>query len=96
MCFDVEEVRRVCVGCVMGLDRCCGESVVCVGLVGFLSVWDVRCILMLFEWFELTLMSAASHVRDCGVIWRLMVLGKQWLRAGARVFCGEGLGVVGG
>ena len=49
MCFDVEEVRRVCVGCVSdGLDRCCGESVVCVVFVGFLSVWDVRCILMLF------------------------------------------------
>ena len=73
-----------------GLDRCCGESVVCVVFVGFLSVWDVRCILMLFEWFELTLMSAGSHVCDCGVVWRLMVLGAERLRTGARVFCGEG------
>ena len=34
--------------------------------------------------------SAVSHVCDCGVVWRLMVLGIQQLRAGARELCGEG------
>ncbi len=35
-------------------------------------------------------MSAVTHVCDCGVVWRLTVLGAQPLRTGARVFCGEG------
>ncbi len=54
---------------------------------GFLSVWDVRCIVMIFEWLELILESAVTHLCDCGVIWRLMVLGDRWCgpRAGARV-----------
>ena len=40
---------------------------------------------------ELTRASAGLHVCDCGVVWRLMVLGVQRLRAGARAFSGEGL-----
>ena len=88
MCFDDAE----CVGCAWGvcdgLDRCCDESVVCVVFEGFLSVWDVRCIVMIFEWLELTLVSAVTHVCDCGVIWRLMVLGGEWGGAGARAVGG--------
>ena len=49
-----------------------------------------RCIVWGFEWLELTHAFAVSHVCDCGVIWRLMVLGVEPLRTGARVFCGEG------
>ena len=49
VCFDDEE----CVGCAWdvcdGLDRCCDESVVCVVCEEFLSVWDVRRIVMIFE-----------------------------------------------
>ena len=93
MCFDVEEgVRWVC----DGLDRCCGGSVVCGVFVGFLSVRDVRCFRMLFEWTELTLVSAATHLCDCGVIRRPVVLGVQQPGTGARVFRrgGEGWGSV--
>ena len=43
-----------------------------------------------FECRDLTRASAVSHVCDCGVVRRLMVLGAQRLRTGARVFCGEG------
>ena len=39
---------------------------------------------------ELTRESAGSHVCDCGVVWRLMVLGVQRLGTGAREICGEG------
>ncbi len=35
-------------------------------------------------YLELTLAFAGSHVCDCGVIWRLMVLGEERRRAGAR------------
>jgi len=31
-------------------------------------------------------------VCDCGVIWRLRVLGVEWPRAGARAFRGRGEG----
>ena len=43
-----------------------------------------------FECRDLTRASAATHVCDCGVVWRLMVLGVEQLVAGARAFCGEG------
>ena len=42
------------------------------------------------ECLELTHWFTGTHVCDCGVVWRLMVLGDQRLRAGAREFCGEG------
>ncbi len=71
-----------------GLDGCCGESSASVVFVRFLSAWDVRCILVIFQCLELTLVSAGTHVCDCGVICRLMVLGaRRWQRTGARVFC---------
>ncbi len=41
------------------------------------------------ECLELTRASAV-YVCDCGVVWRLMVLGEQRFRTGARAFCGEG------
>ena len=50
--------------------------------------------LVIFECLELTRAFAGTHVCDCGVIWRLMVLGVEQQRAGARVFC-EGGGRVG-
>ena len=34
--------------------------------------------------------SAVSHVCDCGVVWRLIVLGVQRLGIGARDVSGEG------
>jgi hypothetical protein len=43
------------------------------------------------EYLELTRAFAATHVCDCGDVWRLMVLGIQRLRGGARAICGEGL-----
>ena len=43
-----------------------------------------------FECRELTRVFAVAHVCDCGVVWRLMVLGEQRARSGARAFCGEG------
>ena len=43
-----------------------------------------------FECRELTRASAESHVCDCGVVWRLVVLGGQLQRAGVRACCGEG------
>ncbi len=40
-----------------------------------------------FEWLDLTSVYAVLHnLCDCGVIWRLMVLGLQRVWAGARVF----------
>ena len=35
---------------------------------GFLSVLDVLCIVMIFEWLKLILVSAETYVCDCGVI----------------------------
>ena len=49
-----------------------------------------RCMREGFECRELTRASAGSHVCDCGVVWRLVVLGVELQRTGARVFCGEG------
>ena len=42
------------------------------------------------ECSELTRAFAVSHVCDCGVVRRLMVLGVQPRWDGARAFCGEG------
>ena len=53
---------------------------------------EERCVEVIFECLELTCASAAIHVCDCGVIWRLMVLGVEQQRAGARVFRGRGRG----
>jgi len=43
-----------------------------------------------FECLELTRAFAGSHVCDCGIGWRLVVLGVQLIRAGARAFLGGG------
>ena len=43
------------------------------------------------EYLELMRASAATHLCDCGDVWRLMVLGGQLLGSGARAICGEGL-----
>ena len=50
-----------------------------------------RCMREGLECLELTRRVTGSHVCDCGVVWRLMVLGVQRQRAGARAFSGEGL-----
>ena len=50
-----------------------------------------RCMREGIECLELTRASAGSHVCDCGVVWRLMVLGIQRLWDGARAFSGEGV-----
>jgi len=41
-----------------------------------------------FECLELTRAFAVTHVCDKGIGWRLMVLGVQRIRAGARAFQG--------
>jgi len=69
-----------------GLERCCGVSAVS-GISVELSAREVRCVLVIFECSELTRSSAVTHVCDCGVTWRLMVLGGPQLRAGAKAFC---------
>ncbi len=43
----------------------------------------MRCVLVIFEFLELTRAFAVPYVCDCGVIWRLMVLGVECPRAGA-------------
>ena len=52
----------------------------------------MRCALVIFEFLELTHAFAVTYVCDCGVIWRLMVLGLEQPRAGARAFRGGGEG----
>ena len=47
-----------------------------------------RCMREGFECRELTRASAGSHVCDCGVVWRLVVLGEG--KSGARACWGEG------
>jgi len=47
---------------------------------------------VIFEYLELNHATAVTHVCNYGVIWRLMVLGEQQLRAGARAFHGGGEG----
>ncbi len=45
------------------------------------------------ECLEVTRVSAVTHVCDCGVVWRIIVLGAERLRAGARAcFVGRGGG----
>ena len=48
-----------------------------------------RCMREGLEWLQLTRAFAGTYVCDCGVVWRLMVLGVQLLWAGGRAFCGE-------
>ena len=69
-----------------GLERCCGVSAVC-GISVELSAREMRCVLVIFECLELTHMSVDTHVCDCGVTWKLMVLGVQPHGAGAKAFC---------
>ncbi len=47
---------------------------------------------MIFEFLELTRAFAGTYVCDCGVIWRLKVLGLELLWTGARAFRGGGEG----
>ena len=51
-----------------------------------LGVCAVRSQLGIVECLKLTRAFAGTYVCDCGVIWRLMVLGLQRVWAGARVF----------
>ena len=44
------------------------------------------------ECLELTRAFAVTHMCDCGVVWRLMVLGAEHQRAGARAFREGGRG----
>ena len=46
--------------------------------------------LVIFESLELKLAFAGTHVCDCGTIWRRIVLGVQFRRAGAKAFQGGG------
>ena len=69
-----------------GLERCCGVSAVC-GISVELGVHEVSRVLVIFECSELTRSSTVTHVCDCGVTWKLVVLGGQQLRAGAKAFC---------
>jgi len=66
-----------------GLGRWCGVSVV-------YSMCDIRCEVgyLLGRFDELTLAFAGTHMCDCWVIWRFMVLGMGRLWAGAREFLG--------
>ena len=50
------------------------------------------CMFLIFECLELTCAFAATYVCDCGIAWRLTVLGAKLLRAGARAFLGGGEG----
>ena len=53
---------------------------------------EVRCLMGNVECLEPTRAFAASHLCDCGIAWRLMVLGGQHCRAGARALRGGGEG----
>ncbi len=68
-----------------GLERCCGVSVVH-------SMCGIRCkmrhLLEIIECSKLTLAAAVPHMCNCGVIWRIMVLGVERLWTGAKEFCG--------
>ena len=77
-------MRAVC----DGLERCCGVSVVC-SVCGNGCVCGVRCLLEIFECLvEVTRALEGTHVCDCGIAWRLMVLGVQQCWAGARMVRG--------
>ena len=51
---------------------------------------DVSFVLVLFQFVQLTRGSAVTHMCDCGVIRRPMVLGEQLWRSGARAVGGLG------
>ena len=72
------------------------DVVVCVWCAVFVAlcvcVCEVMCLLGIFECLELTRAFAGSYVCDCGIAWRLMVLGAELPRAGARAFRGGGRG----
>ena len=53
-----------------------------------------RCVLVIFEFLELTRAFAVTYVCDCGVVWRLILLGLELEWAGARAFRGGGEGGV--
>ena len=61
-----------------------------------LGVCEVRCLLGIFECLELTCGSAVPYMCDCWIAWRLMVLGAEHQRAGARVFRRGGVAMLGG
>ena len=61
-----------------------------------LGVCDVMCLLGIVECGELTCAWAVTHLCDCGIIWRLMVLGAEHQWAGARVFRRGGGAMLGG
>jgi hypothetical protein len=48
------------------------------------------CLQQIFEYLELTRAFSDEYLCDFGIIWRLIVLGVQRPRAGARVFRGGG------
>jgi hypothetical protein len=50
------------------------------------------CMQQIFEYLELTRAFSVTHVCDSRIIWRLMVLGVEQQRAGARAFRGGGDG----
>ena len=52
----------------------------------------VSCLLGPFQCFQLTRAFVATHMCDCWIIWRLMVLGFEQLRAGAMAFRAGGKG----
>ena len=80
--------------CVMGWS----DVVVCVWCAVFvaLGVCEVRCLLGIFECLELTRAFPGTHVCDCGIAWRITVLGAELLRAGARAFWGGERAMLGG
>ena len=67
-----------------GVERCCGmhgcDVMFCGNECG-------RCMREGLECLELTRASAVSHVCECGVVWRLTLLGEQLKWTGARAFC---------
>ena len=82
--------------CVMGWS----DVVVCVWCAVFVAlcvcVCEVMCLLGIFECLELTRVFAATHVCDCGIARRLMVLGAKHQRAGARALRRGGGAMLGG
>ena len=81
-------MRAVCDWC----ERCCGVSAVGVQWLWNWVRGEVDCLLVMFERSELTRAFEGTHVCDCGIIGRLMVLGVQQQRAGAIAFRGGGEG----
>jgi hypothetical protein len=65
---------RVVCFCLCVLGMISGECF-CVWYLWNWVCGGVRCVLVIFEFLELTRAFAVTYVCDCGVIWRLMVLG---------------------